>query len=689
MPDKTGYTGRSIPTSAISQMVDASIMMASNQRKNFERRWYDNNFFDDGFHFRYISRSTGKVVDLSDRGTFNIPQRAIPKASRQIRGVTNLLLAPEYVPVVYPEKISRTSFEDPKEYEAARQQSKKIAQKQGQWVSEEFKNQEIEEKLILMLILAAKHGVSYLQIWPDAVEERIKTQVYDAFDIYVMGNVNSIYDSPFLIKAVPQLISVIKANENFDQVQLGKISPDNKYASSEIKQAYMNSRFGNGQANDQAATLILKEAFFKEYLTEENIDQVQQLATDPSVYENKHVGDMVMRHVFCAGGVYLLDEYINLPEYPFVDFRYEPGPIYQVPQIERFIPANKSLDIVVSRIEQFINTMVSGTWLLPKGQDFQITNVPGGQKLEYDGVPPTQGQISSVPPFVFNFIGLLEKVIEEQGASTTALQQIPTGVRSGVAIESVKSIEYSNLKAASMMLKQTVRHIAEKFIEIASNFIDPQDVYLLQKGEPQYFEIIGEKGIQARKELGLPIEGLIPIKKSAIVNIEVESGLGFTMEGKKATMQQINDFVLAMAKEGLITQDAVKVIFEKLLETFQFGSTQEFMEAMETGTQASPLTEDQLTAIKVSVLEALKDAGVAGPEAEENLINSTKVGVVEALKDTGMLSKQSSESSNGPSESMNFKDLPPEGKAQMAAKVGIVLDPSQMEEMQEEANANR
>jgi hypothetical protein len=50
---------------------------------------------------------------------------------------------------------------------------------------------------------------------------------------------------------------------------------------------------------------------------------------------------------------------------------------------------------------------------------------------------------------------------------------------------------------------------------------------------------------------------------------------------------------------------------------------------------------------------------------------------MEALRDSGVIEKQGKqpEAPKGPSESISFKDLPPEGKAQMAQKVGIELSP--------------
>lgn len=648
MPNKRSLTSN-VPTQGLPLTIDTIIRNEEGKRKGFERRWYDNNFFDDGYHFRYISRTTGRIIDTSDKN-INLPNRAIPKANRQIRGVANLLLGAEPMPVVYPQKVSSSNYPNPEALEQANEAARDVAKKSGLWIEQEWENQNLREKLIHMILLAAKHGVSFLQVWPDEVDEKINSKVFDAFDIYLDGTLTNIYESPYILKAVPMLIAKIKANELFDEAQLARISPDNKYASSEIKEAYMRARFGTGVESDYAASLILKEAFFKEYLSDDNWNDAKKLGDKNGALEGKSRGDMIMRHSFTAGGVWLLDEYVDMDEYPFVDYRFEPGPIYQVPLIEKFIPANKSLDIIASRIERFANTMVSGIWLKRKGEDFQISNIAGGQLVEYEGTPPAQANMASIPSYVFNYMEFLEKNIEEQGASTSALGQLPSGVKSGVAIESLKATEYANLKIASDQLKSTVKHITERMLDIASKyFIQPQTVMILEQNKPEYFDIIGEAGLEAREKAGMPIpKGIVPIKGDYKVDIEVESGLGFTQAGKKETAQQIVQFMIQMAQMGLLTMDAVKVMVKRLLEAYQFGSTQEFMEALETGTSTVPLTEEQITQMKVAVIEALKEAGYIGEEMDNKMVNSTKVGVVEALRDLADQGNQANTQTQAP-----------------------------------------
>ncbi len=687
---------KNIGPDSIAIEVDKMISMVVNSRRIYERKWYEANFFDDGFHFRYVSRTTGKIMDVNDASSMNMPQRAIPKASRQIRGIANLLLAPKYVPVVYPERVEKSGYgQDAQAYQDAYNQAKFTAQQNGAWLEEEWRDQYMRPKLTSMLILAAKHSVSYLKIWPNAEEESIQTDVKDAFDIYLMGNLKDIEESPFVIEATPVLISEIKANPLFPKEQTDRINPDNKYASSEIKQAYMQARFGGSQTADEAATLLLKEAFIKTRISEDNLEDIMSKTKDPDILAGKPMGSTIMHHVFCAGGVYLLDEYLDLQEYPYVDYRYEPGLMYQRALIDMFIPANKSLDIIISRLEKWANTMVTGIWVKRKGENFEISNVPGGQVIEYTQQAPVQAPMANVPPAIFELIGFFNQTIEEQGASTSALGALPSGVKSGVAIESVKATEYANLEIASEQLKNTIERISKKMLYIADNYITKsKSTSTMKNGSAEYFDVIGKRSADTRNQLAqatgdtslqLP-QGVVVINGKSKVRIEIESGLGFTMEGKKQTMQQIIGFMMQLAQQGVLTTDAIKVLVQKFLEVYQFGSTQEFMEAMDSGTQTAPLNEEQVTQMKVAMVEALKDSGVVGPAADQKLVDSTKVGAVEALKDTGLLDQMGKqpEAPKGPSESISFKDLPASGKSQMAYQAGIDLSPEEIQAHEDE-----
>jgi hypothetical protein len=139
-------------------------------------------------------------------------------------------------------------------------------------------------------------------------------------------------------------------------------------------------------------------------------------------------------------------------------------------------------------------------------------------------------------------------------------------------------------------------------------------------------------------------------------------------------MQQITTFLTPFVERGLFTQDALKVLLQKFMDHYKFGATQEFMEALDTGTSTAPMTEDQITQMKIAVLEVLKETGVIGQQADEKLVESTKVGTLEALKDTGIADKVLQTQDDDPVESsitINYKDAPEDVKRQMESEAGF------------------
>lgn len=627
------YTTSDIETRKIGQVVDEMMNTAQQTRQGHERRWYDNDFFYDGYHFRYVSRERNKIIDVQEKATLYSPFRAIPKASRQIDGITNLLVSNNYTPVVYPEKIDKRMYELPKMYEVAKEEAKTIARNSGHWLEEEFKNQDIHLKVPQMVILSARNSISYMQVWPDAINEKIKTQVCDAFDIYVLGNYTELEDVPFIIKATPRLISEIKADENFDKEQLEQLNPDNRFASSEIKEAYMSARFGGRAGTDKAATIIQKEAFIKEYLNEDNEKMIKKQENAGEILRKRKRNDPVIRHTFVAGNIWLLDEYLDAISYPFVEFRFKPGPLYQTPLIERFISSNKSLDMVVSRVERSLHTMGVGIWTKRQGEQFNISNQAGGQIVEYKTTPPGQVSIQGLPPSFWQYIGVLNSFIEEQGL-TTLLSKLPTGVKGWQAIESLKESEYSQLVIASARLKDVYKKIAYKFLDLADDyFVTPQIYFFLEKGEPQYFDIIGKNALKKREEVKLETPaGLIPLSKEYRVDIEVQAGLAYTKEGRKAAAKEIGDYLIQLAQLGLVPPQVVVQYIENLFEIYEFGQGSEIIKNVESFVQQGMVGDPQMDKIKLGLAQVIQDTGLA-EQNEARDIEKAKIGAAQAISD--------------------------------------------------------
>lgn len=673
------YQTSGVSSKAMGQVIDEMDNAAERTRKKHERRWYDNNFFDDGHHFRYVNRQNNKIINWAEQSNIYNPLRAIPKASRQIRGVVNLLVSNDFVPVVYPEEIEPTNYQTKEEFELALKTAEIIARSSGHWLREEIKKQDLTNKLSYLGLLAAKGSVAFLKVYPDPIREEIITEYRDSFDLKLLGHMTDVQDLPFIIDTESRSIAEIKADERFPEEETAKLTADNRYASSEVKEAYMRVRFGSKNQMDSMATLIQKEAFIKEYLNEENETAIKKQEDGGEILKKRNKGDVVLRQTFSAGGVTLLDQYIDMTKYPYADFRFEEGPLYQTPLIERFIPQNKSLDMIVSRIERYAHTMGVGVYQKRKGENYKITNKAGGQIIEYDQTPLKQMDLAQLPPMYFNFISLLNSFIEEQGVSLTTLGKIPAGVKAARAIESLKESEYANLVMANGMLKKTIKQISELLLDYADDyFITPKQYTYMEKGEPQYLNVIGASALKKRKELKIDTrEDVVPLSKELKVDVEVQSGLAYTREGKKESAKELGDYLIQLAQLNLLPPNMMVEYLDKLFEAYQFGVSSEVMQELKAFNEQGQMTNPQSDAIKLAVAEVLKDAGLPEiiqkirelPDQNER-IEEGKVATAETIKDAG-LADGKADNEKQPSKSIPYKELPPEGKAQLAQQAGI------------------
>ena len=175
-------------------------------------------------------------------------------------------------------------------------------------------------------------------------------------------------------------------------------------------------------------------------------------------------------------------------------------------------------------------------------------------------------------------------------------------------------------------------------------------------------------------------EGVIPISKDYVVDIEIQSGMAYTREGRKAAAKELGDYMVQLAQLQVLPPEAATKFIESLFEAYQFGPAEEFMDAIEKAAQTGNLTEQQIQSVKVALAEVFKDLKGSGilPDTETRL-QEGKLATAEALKDTGVIDKaKPAPEAKPPSVSIGFKDLPPSGKMQAAAGAGIALDPSEV-----------
>ena len=495
------------------------------------------------------------------------------------------------------------------------------------------------------------------------------------------GNKREIDDLPFITKAEPWDFNEVMSSEMFDEDKKAEISPDNLYATSEIKEAYMRARYGSKLNAQNLNTLIVRETFIKEYLTDDNWKQAIELGEENGAMEGKSKGDLIMRHPFSAGGVTLKDEYIDYDNYPFAELRFESGYLYQVPLMERFIPLNKSQDIVVTRIEKWINTMVAGIYMKRKGENMIISNIPGGQQVEYEGTPPAQMNISSVGSTPFQFMEMTDKYIEEQGISSNNLHNMPANIGNN-AIENIQQQEYTNMKFATARLRACVTRIGELCMERGDkDYTKPIEISYKEDNDTKFFNVIGSRGKKAHDKVSSKLPNdIVTLNRKAKIRVEADKGFGLTQDGRRQGMEALMKNMISLYQLGFIGSEAMAMLVKRLVEEYGYGSTEEFMEAIENGVTQGQMSQQQIKQMKVAILSVLQDTKAVGPAHDAQLVSSTKLGTLQTLKDVGLIKQ--TEGEGKPEDALGplvnlYKMSPPDIRRQIEILLG--LQPSEEE----------
>ena len=570
--------------------LDDLIKYCSDSRWKYERQWYVNGAFYENNHFVMWNKTSNSIDRVTPRAGSVL--RSIGKARRQIDAMQNMVLSGEPRWGIVPDE------------QATDAEGTQISQRVDHWLQYKWTHLDVSDKLDQVVLNGLNYSVGYLFVGFDSFKQDIFIDVYDAFDIYIPPYLVDIQDAPFFIRTCRKLISDLKANPDYKNAD--KISVDNKMAQSELKETRMIEKF-NEEAikQEEAETVIFKEMWTK-------------------VKKN---GETKMRVVTVAGNQVLLDKEYDISKYPLIPYSPCTGLLYQPSWIEKFIPANVSLDVFTSRLEEFMNLMVVGRMLKQKASTLSRVTNKNGEIIEYDTVPPTWLDIPTIPNFFFLQIQNLEKWIEEAGVSTAALGKAPKGVRAAKAIDSLKQSDYANLRVPVKNITRTLQLLTEAMIDVAStNYLVPQTIYRMEDEKPDYFSVIGEKGAglmmnqTAMQGENPPVQ----IKKSYRVEATIQSGLSYTPEGKRDTMMQL-------FQAGLIPP-------QKVLESFQFSNISDLLSqnAATSNVSLTQTADFQILDPQLQqqvVQELMKPENMArNPIAQAEIINKQRKGARKSIK---------------------------------------------------------
>lgn len=545
---------KDLETSPLVTKYNELLTSYQSKRSKYTRQWYINDNFFDGNHFVFFRKSTGTIekVNPPKGGIY----RAIPKASKQVESIQNLVIANDPRWVVYPDAKPNAKIEENETNRARR-----IAH----YLVNKFDDLGMLLKTAESVLFGFKYPYSVFEVADDD-KNVVDVRVWDAYDIVFDPVLTDIEDAPVVFKLFRKPVVAFKDNPNYENTE--DLKPEARMSLEPMKDLRMTEKHGSDTSSEDFGGVNGIEAWAKVTLTDEKIpDLVSENPEKNAWIEKKKAGDVVMKLTTLASNKILRDTYLDRGDYPFVPYKPKSGSFLQPAWIERFISQNKSLDMFVSNIEMYTALMVKGKWLKSKLSNVTRINNEHGDFIEYDTTPPEQAKIQPIPAYVFAHIANLEKWIEEQGVSTASMGRVPRGIRAYKAIESLKQSDIANLGVAMKALEETIKKVGEKVLAAAARKIEePTTVYRMDKENPDYFQVIGEDAVKNNKALATKVkrDGVVVIGKDVRMKVAMESGLAYTEEGKRQTLMEL----LGM-----------KIIpSEMLLEAMKFSNVGEIIE---------------------------------------------------------------------------------------------------------------
>lgn len=466
-------------------------------RLNFEKRWYLVDRFLAGNHFevwRPMTNEIGKIV--FPRG-LNI--RPIHYAIRIGEGIMNNLVAADPQWKIFPRDVSVV------ENEETRKEKIKNSKIVASFMDSFYDTENIRDKISEMVWNGIKYGFSVIEIfWAN---NRPQVRVVDNFDILFDPLVKDIQDSNIIIKETSVDVDFVEKNEVYRNFYFEKykeelkLKPDEKISGSSFKEVRIKEKYGSKVFENK---VILRECWIR-----------------------KPEGGYEVRHI-CQGKILFEEYYEKLKRPPFVSWSFLPEPLLQTSFIERMVPLNRALDIVLAQIEAWARTVAIGRML--KMKDVNIERILGEQG-EIINVAGPLNSIQWLPhpeigATVFNFLVELKSLMGETAAATAAMGRVPKGAKVGYKlVESLKAAEVSSIQHGVRHLEGVLERLAETILMMIYYF---SETPLQVNYKDEIYEIISAE----KKNL---FSKAIPISDADFgIDVSIESGLAYTTEAKRA-----------------------------------------------------------------------------------------------------------------------------------------------------------
>jgi hypothetical protein len=382
-----------------------------------------------------------------------------------------------------------------------------------------------------------KYGIGYFQYgWDeeatglDNQKGEVDVWTRDPFDVYLdpagmeTGDIqNCRYIDIAVSKPIQDIINnkVYEAKLKAANLQAEDISGSTTRAASEFKQILIQNQYaGSFGSEDEFKTVILHETLYKKLVKD-----------DTQVWVASWIEGHLLRNEQTEFNKY------NLIPIPSDD---NPNEIYGEGYIKNLVPLNKVLNRLESQVVEYNNLVNRGRIIADKDAGInKITNETGEIIEKNAGADVHDMQPAGLAPDMNAQINRMRDYIKEiSGVLDAFMGKVPEGVKSGVALESLKAQTANNLQDIKDNLEVGLGQLGEGILEtLANEVVAPRQLKTAGKdGKSEYFKIKGQVGVGANEELS---DDTYVIGNQNQVKVIIGSGLAYTREGRITRLDKL------------------------------------------------------------------------------------------------------------------------------------------------------
>jgi len=543
---------------------------AQSNRKELDWQWFMYDLWVSGNHYAKWDKNTQQIITtVRDKGRVKV---VINKIYSTLRAVRNFVLRNRPKAETTPDNLTEENLDQ--------------VSKLNKYLDFLHDKLRARTKLKASLWHALKYSVGFWQvIWDEDAGDNgeVAINVVDPYDLYWDPVARSPEEARFCVLAVRRNIEDLKNDPKYD---FKGIKGDQLLAASSMKARLMQAEKGMQSFGESkgTSTIIVREHWYWDTQDTEEEDENGKVTKkkERKLMLCAIAGDQIIRQ----------PEDTKLDRFPFFKLAcdVEPLSMYGTGWVKNLIPPNRALDRLESQVAEYNDLMNRGRFVADKGSGVRVIYNENGQIIEKKrGYELTQMPIAPLSASIFAQIENMNKYLEDiGGAHDASLGRIPSGAKSGVALEALQVGDSNNMSEIVENVEEFLEEVYEYILFLASQKYQFARTVIptTRSGEREFINVIGEDA----KEIAPDGATVIPAKNT--VDVKITSWLAFTDQARQEILNQL--FQL-----GAIDQ-------QTLLAGYNIGSVSDILKK----------TEERQLKDAATQIEVGKQEQIAGAEAQ-------------------------------------------------------------------------